>query len=1089
MSISEPFIRRPIATSLLMLGVLVFGIGSYNLLPVAALPRVDFPTVVVTTNYPGASPETMASAIATPLEQQFAALPSLTEMSSTSGVGTTMITLQFDLERSIDAAAQDVQQAINAATGLLPKDLPSPPTYRKTNPADRPVLIYAIHSDALPVYRIDDYAYTIIAQKLATVKGVAESRIFGQKPYAVHVQVNPGELAARGIGLEDLRSALTLATVNRPKGNLASAHQTVTLDTNDQIFDAAGFRKVIVAYKNGAPIRLGDIAEVIDGVQNARAGAWFERKPAEGLAVQREAGANTNQVVDTIRGAPYEPGLVKRYLCSLDLLPAILLNCAPPPPGLLEKLQESIPPSVQVDLVSDRSIVIRAAVHDVQFTMMLTIGLVILVIFIFLRTLWATVIPSLAVPLSLLATFAVMYAVGYSLDNISLMALTISVGFIVDDAIVMIENIVRYLEQGDRPFEAALKGAGQIGFTIISITFSLIAVFIPLLFMGGIVGRLFREFAVTVSVAVVASAFISLTLTPVMCSLFLKGQGEHPPGRLSRLAERGFVAVLRGYDRGLIFIFRHQLGALMATLGLMGLTFILYFGVPYTSYSGIPKGFFPQQDTGFIFGQAEARQDTSFAKMAGIVHQIVDIVQKDPAVNGAFYFAGAYAYNPTENTGRVFIQLKPHDQRDVTSDQVIQRLRPKVAAVEGAKFFMQSGQDISIGGRLSRTQYQYTLTDTDSNELNQWAPMVEAAMRKLPELQDVASDQQIAAPHIAIDIDRDAASRLGLSASLIDETLYDAFGQRQIATMYTSTNQYKVILEVKPEFQNDPTALSKIYVSGPNGVQVPLSSFTHFTSKVEPLLLSHQGQFPAVTLSFNLAPGTAIGQAVDKIQAMEADLHMPATVNGAFQGAAQAFKASLSSTPLLIGAAILVVYIVLGILYESYIHPITILSALPSAGVGALLALMIMHYDLSVIALIGVILLIGIVKKNAIMMIDFALQAERLEGKSPLEAIHEACLLRFRPIMMTTFAALFGGLPIAIGQGAGSELRRPLGIAMVGGLLVSQWLTLYTTPVIYLYLDRLSRFLGGSRRQSRLAAALTDVQRPSLVEDSRGAAE
>jgi multidrug efflux pump subunit AcrB len=1089
MSISEPFIRRPIATSLLMLGVLVFGIGAYNLLPVAALPRVDFPTVVVTTNYPGASPETMASAIATPLEQQFAALPSLTEMSSTSGVGTTMITLQFDLERSIDAAAQDVQQAINAATGLLPKDLPSPPTYRKTNPADRPVLIYAIHSDALPVYRIDDYAYTIIAQKLATVKGVAESRIFGQKPYAVHVQVNPGELAARGIGLEDLRTALTSATVNRPKGNLASAHQTVTLDTNDQIFDAAGFRKVIVAYKNGAPIRLGDIAEVIDGVQNARAGAWFERKPAEGLAVQREAGANTNQVVDTIRGAPYQPGLIKRYLCSLDLLPAMLLNCAPPPPGLLEKLQESIPPSVQVDLVSDRSIVIRAAVHDVQFTMMLTIGLVILVIFIFLRTLWATVIPSLAVPLSLLATFAVMYAVGYSLDNISLMALTISVGFIVDDAIVMIENIVRYLEQGDRPFEAALKGAGQIGFTIISITFSLIAVFIPLLFMGGIVGRLFREFAVTVSVAVVASAFISLTLTPVMCSLFLKGQGEHPPGRLSRLAERGFVAVLRGYERGLIFIFRHQLGALMATLGLMGLTFILYFGVPYTSYSGIPKGFFPQQDTGFIFGQAEARQDTSFAKMAGIVHQIVDIVQKDPAVNGAFYFAGAYAYNPTENTGRVFIQLKPHDQRDVTSDQVIQRLRPKVAAVEGAKFFMQSGQDISIGGRLSRTQYQYTLTDTDSNELNQWAPMVEAAMRKLPELQDVASDQQIAAPHIAIDIDRDAASRLGLSASLIDETLYDAFGQRQIATMYTSTNQYKVILEVKPEFQNDPTALSKIYVSGPNGVQVPLSSFTHFTSKVEPLLLSHQGQFPAVTLSFNLAPGTAIGQAVDKIQAMEADLHMPATVNGAFQGAAQAFKASLSSTPLLIGAAILVVYIVLGILYESYIHPITILSALPSAGVGALLALMIMHYDLSVIALIGVILLIGIVKKNAIMMIDFALQAERLHGKSPLEAIHEACLLRFRPIMMTTFAALFGGLPIAIGQGAGSELRRPLGIAMVGGLLVSQWLTLYTTPVIYLYLDRLSRFLGGSRRQSRLAAALTDVQRPSLVEDSRGAAE
>jgi hydrophobe/amphiphile efflux-1 (HAE1) family protein len=1053
MNISEPFIRRPIATSLLMLGVLVFGIGAYNLLPVAALPKVDFPTIVVTTNYPGASPDTMASAVATPLEQQFAALPSLAEMSSTSGVGSTTITLQFDLERNIDAAAQDVQQAINAATGLLPKDLPNPPIYRKTNPADRPVLIYAIHSDALPVYRIDDYAYTIIAQRLSTVKGVSESRIFGQKPYAVHVQVNPGALAARGISLEDVRNALTQSTVNRPKGNLESAQQTVTLDTNDQIFDAVGFRKVIVAWRNGAPVRLGDIADVVDGVQNARTGAWFTHKPAEGLAIQREAGANTIQVVETIK----------------EVLP---------------KLQQSIPPSVHVDLVSDRSLVIQAAVHDVKFTMMLTIGLVVLVIFIFLRTLWATVIPSLAVPLSLLATFAIMYAVGYSLDNISLMALTISVGFVVDDAIVMIENIVRYLEQGERPFEAALKGAGQIGFTIISITFSLIAVFIPLLFMSGIVGRLFREFAVTVSVAVVASAFVSLTLTPVLCSLFLKSHGEQPPGRINQAAERCFTAALNGYDRGLKFVLRHQLSALLATLLLMVATGYLYVK--------IPKGFFPQQDTGFIFGQVETRQDSSFAKTAKIVNDIVDIVTKDPAVSGAFYFAGAYAYNPTENTGRVFIQLKQHDQRDVTSDQVIQRLRPKVAAVQGAKFFMQSGQDVSIGGRLSRTQYQYTLTDTDSGELNKWAPVVEEAMKKLqPEyLQDVATDQQIAAPHLALEIDRDAASRLGVSASAIDETLYDAFGQRQVATMYTSTNQYKVILEVQPEFQNDPSALSKIYVPGANGVQVPLSSFVRQSSKVEPLLISHQGQFPAVTLSFNLAPGIAIGQAVEKIQATEQELHLPATVNGSFQGTAQAFQASLSSTPLLVAAAILVVYIVLGMLYESYIHPITILSALPSAGVGALLALMLLHYDLSVIALIGVILLIGIVKKNAIMMIDFALQAERLEGKGPQEAIHEACLLRFRPIMMTTFAALFGGLPIAIGQGAGSELRRPLGIAMVGGLLVSQWLTLYTTPVIYLYLDRLSRWLGASRRSSRLATALSESpRRPALAEDSRGAAE
>src|SRR5436309_3452739 len=743
MSISEPFIRRPIATSLMMMGVLVFGIGAYGLLPVAALPKVDFPTIVVAVNYPGASPDTMASAIATPLEQQFATIPSLDQMTSTSGIGSLSITLQFDLERNIDAAAQDVQTAINAASGVLPKDLPTPPTYRKTNPADRPVMIYAVHSDALPIYRVDDYAYTILAQKISTLKGVSEARIFGQRPYAPHIQVNPGALASRGIGLEDVRNALLTATVNRPKGVLEGAHQTFTLDTNDQLFNADAYRNVIVAYRNGAPVRLRDIGNVVDSVQNERIGAWYYDTPAEGLAIQRQAGANTIELVDTIK-------------------------------SIVPRLEEAIPPSVKVDLVSDRSLVIRAAVHDVQYTMMLTIGLVVIVIFLFLRTLWATVIPSMAVPLSLLATFGVMYAVGYSLDNISLMALTISVGFVVDDAIVMIENIVRYIEQGDRPFEAALKGAGQIGFTIISITFSLIAVFIPLLFMSGIIGRLFREFAVVVSVAVIASAIISLTLTPVMCSLFLKGHSERPPGRVSRLAERGFQATLRGYDKGLKFVFRHQFATLMSTLILMAATGLLYMK--------IPKGFFPQQDTGFIFGQAEARQDTSFFKMQGLVHQVADIVQKDPAVAGVFYFAGAYAYNPTENTGRVFIQLKPHDTRKETSDQVIQRLRPKVAAVQGLKFFMQSGQDISVGGRLSRTQYQYTLTDTDSNELNHWAPIVDAAMQKLPELQDTASDQQIAAPHMAIDIDRDAAARLGVSTPLIDETLYDAFGQRQIAT-------------------------------------------------------------------------------------------------------------------------------------------------------------------------------------------------------------------------------------------------------------------------------------------------------------------
>ena len=1050
MNISEPFIRRPIATSLLMLGVLVFGVVAYQLLPVAALPKVDFPTITVSASYPGASPDTMASSIATPLEQQFASIPSLDQMTSTSGIGTTVITLQFALDRNIDGAAQDVQQAITAASGLLPKDLPTPPTYRKTNPADFPVLIYAVHSDALPVYRIDDYAYTILAQKLSTVPGVAQSNVFGQKQYAVRVQADPAALAVRGLGLEDVRIAIAAASVNRPKGNIENRFQSVTVDTNDQIFDAAGFRELIVAYRGGAPVRLSDVATVTDSIQNTRVGAWFMDTPAEGLSIQRAAGANTIEIVDTVR-------------------------------GLLPQLLESIPPAVQVDLVSDRSLVIRAAVHDVQLTMLLTIMLVVLVIFIFLRTLWATVIPSIAVPLSLLTTFAIMYLLNYSLDNISLMALTISVGFVVDDAIVMIENIVRYLEQGDGPFEAALKGAGQIGFTIISITFSLIAVFIPLLLMGGIIGRLFREFAVTVSVAVIASAFISLTLTPVMCSLFLKPQREHQPNRINRVAERGFTAFLNGYDRGLRFVLRHQFSALIVTLALIVATGYLYVV--------IPKGFFPQQDTGFIFGQVQGREDSSFEKMSEIAHEIAAIVAKDPAVAGVFYLAGTYAYNPTEDAARMFMQLKPHDQRDVTSDQVIQRLRPQIAAVQGAKFYMQSGQDITVGGRLSKTQYQYTLTDTDSRELNHWAPIVEAAMRKLPQLQDVTSDQVAAAPHLAVEVDRDAAARLGLSMQVIDDTLYDAFGQRQVATMYTSTNQYKVVEEIAPQYLHDTNALSKIYLPGPNGAQIPLSSFTHQVSKLEPLSINHQGQFPAVTLSFNLPPGVALGEAVAKIQEIERELHLPGSVQGSFQGAAQAFKSSLSSTPLLVAAAILVVYIVLGVLYESYIHPITILSALPSAGVGALLMLMLFHYDLSVIAIIGVILLIGIVKKNAIMMIDFALQAERFEGKSPQQAIHEACLLRFRPIMMTTFAALFGGLPIALGHGAGSELRRPLGIAIVGGLLVSQWLTLYTTPVVYLYLDRLSRRLGGSRRPSRLAAALNDTPRPRLAEDPHGAAE
>jgi hydrophobe/amphiphile efflux-1 (HAE1) family protein len=961
-------------------------------------------------------------------------------MTSLSGIGTTTITLQFDLARNIDGAAVDVVTAINAATGLLPKDLPSPPTYRKVNPADFPILIYAVHSDAVPEYKLDDFANQVLGERLSTVPGVGQVSIFGQKLYAARVQVNPTALASRGLGLEDVRTALTNATVNEPKGSIEGDQQITAIETNDQLFDAKAYGNVIIAYRNGAPVRIKDVGDVIDSVQNTRVGAWYDNKAAEGIAIQKAPGANTVALVDTIK----------------ELMP---------------KLEQSIPPSVHVDLMMDRTLVTRAAVRDVQFTMVLTIALVVVVIFLFLRTLWATLIPSLAVPLSLLATFSVMYVAGFSLDNISLMALTISVGFVVDDAIVMIENIVRYIEEGDRPFEAALKGAGQIGFTIISITFSLIAVFIPLFMMSGIIGRLFREFAITVSVAVIASAIISLTLTPVMCALFLKEQSLHTTSRFSRIAERFFEAMIHRYDRGLQFVFRHQFATMLTTLMLMGLTGYLY--------TQIPKGFFPQQDTGTVFGEIDTRQDASFRKTSAMAHQIVDIVRDDPSVSGVFMLAGAYAYNPTENAARVFFALKPFDERDDTANQIVQRLRRKVAAVEGAVFYMQVPQNITVGGRLSRTQYQYTLTDTNDQELNHWAPILEGEMHKLPELQDVASDQQNAQPTMTVDVDRDAAYRLGINASLIDQTLYDAFGQRQVATIYTATNQYKVVLEVQPQYQNNTQALSMIYVPGANGAHVPLSAFAHLVPKVTPLSVSHQGVFPAVTLSFNLTPGVALGQAVQTIQAMTARLHAPPTLNASFQGTAQAFQASLSSMPLLVAAAILVVYIVLGVLYESYIHPITILSALPSAGVGALLALMLLHYDLSVIAIVGIILLIGIVKKNAIMMIDFALQAERIEGKSPQAAIHQACLLRFRPIMMTTFAALFGAMPIAFGQGAGSELRQPLGVAIVGGLLVSQWLTLYTTPVIYLYLARFGQLVGGRTRQPRLAAALSDAAQPS----------
>jgi hydrophobe/amphiphile efflux-1 (HAE1) family protein len=1028
MNLSEVFIRRPIATSLLMAGMLVFGVASYELLPVSALPTVDFPTITVSATLPGASPDTMAASVATPLEQQFANIPGLAQLTSTSGLGTTSITLQFALDRNIDGAAGDVQTAINAASGLLPKDLPSPPSYKKTNPADRPILIYAVWSDALPIYRVDDYTYTVVAQKLSTISGISEVDIAGQQQYAVHVQVNPLALAARNIGLEDVHTALTTATLDEPKGNLEGERQVYTLDTNDQLFDAQAFSKTIIAYRNGAPVRLEDVGRVIDSSQLARTGAWLGDKRIELLLIRRQPGANTPAVVDQIKAA----------------MPTLLA---------------SLPPSVHVQLVSDRSQNIRESVDDVQLTLVLTIALVVLVIFLFLHNLWATIIPSIVVPLSLVGTFAVMYVFGYSLDNLSLMGLTIAVGFVVDDAIVMIENVVRYLEQGYSPFEAAIKGAAQIGFTIVSITLSLVAVFIPLLFMAGIIGRLFREFAMTVTTAVLVSAFVSLTLTPVMCSRFLTREGSHGRNLVGRWSERAFNRLISGYDRGLRWVLRHQFAMLGLTLALIVVTGALYLW--------IPKGFFPEQDTGFIFGQAEARQDTSFAAIGKIENQLAAIIMTDPAVSGVVGFAGATGGNASENTARLFIQLKPLSQRDASAQSVILRLRPKVAEVSGAKFFMQAGQDVTVGGRLTQTEYQYTITDSDTEELDHWAPILQQELQKAPELQDVASDQQIASPHIAITVDRNAAYRLGLSLSTIDQTLYDAFGQRQVATIYTSSRQYKLILEVLPQFQDDPSALSRIYVTSPAGARIPLQAVAHFSNKVEPLTVNHQGQFPSVTLSFNVAPGHSLGEAVERIQTIQQQLHSPITLQGTFQGTAQEFQRSLLSMPILVAAAILVVYIVLGVLYESYIHPITILSALPSAGVGALIILMALGYDLTVIAIIGIILLIGIVKKNAIMMIDFALEAERNEGKSPLDAIHEACLLRFRPIMMTTMAALIGGLPIALGFGAGSELRRPLGIAIVGGLLVSQALTLYTTPVIYLYLERARRWMSRRHRRAK----------------------
>jgi HAE1 family hydrophobic/amphiphilic exporter-1 len=1037
-SLSANFIKRPIGTSLLAFAILLIGIAVWPLLPVAPLPQVDFPTIQVSASLPGGNPETMASNVAQPLERQFSLIAGLSQMTSTSTLGSTQITLQFDLNRNIDAAAVDVQAAINAATGQLPSSMPNPPTYRKVNPADSPIMVMSVQSDALPLIQVNDYADTILAQQISQIPGVGLVNIGGAQKPAVRIQVDPAKLASLGLSLEDIRPVIANMTVNSPKGTVDGPRQSFTVYTNDQLLKAAPWNDVVLAYKGGAPIRVRDVGVAIDAPENLKQAGWaFAGRAAPPgntitngrsivLAITKQPGANVIETVARINAA-------------------------------LPKLEAAIPPTVHVNTLIDRTQTIRASVTDVEFTLVLTIALVVMIIFVFLRNIPATLIPSATVPLSLLGTAAAMYLVGFSLDNLSLMALTIAVGFVVDDAIVMLENIYRHVEDGMSPMEAALKGAGEISFTIISISVSLVAVFIPLLLMGGIVGRLFREFAVTVTMTIGVSVLISLTLTPMLCSRFLKNHHGERHGKLYQRFERGFDLMLSGYKRGLNVVLRHQFITLCVFFATLALTVALFVI--------IPKGFFPQQDTGFVFGFAETSQDAGFAAMNQRMLALADVVRRDPDVT-AFGMSGGQT---TYNTGNFYISLKPKDQgRTASADEVIARLRPQLARVPGVNLFLQAGQDINVGGRLARTQYQYTLTDANLDELNTWAPRLLEAFRGLPQLTDVASDQQNQAAAASFTIDRARASSFGITPALIDATLYDAIGQRQVTQYFTQVNSYHVVLEATPRLQQDPQLFDKIYVTSPlNGTQIPLSTFVKLdTGKTAYLSISHQSQFPAVTISFNLAPGVALGDAVKAINDKQARMGVPLALSGDFQGAAKAFGDSLSTQPYLIAAALIAVYIVLGLLYESYIHPLTILSTLPSAGVGALLILMLGGYDLSVIALIGIILLIGIVKKNGIMMIDFALHAERERGMSPHDAIYEACLLRFRPIMMTTMCALLSGLPLMLGHGAGSELRRPLGYAMVGGLVVSQALTLFTTPVVYLYLDR-AHYWYMSRKAAR----------------------